>query len=145
VHQKSKVTVSAIITSGRSGILSHRFGQITGRKENAEEAKKRILNQLERLVSLSCTSLTLFVLISSCALFRRMKPRKYSRFRASIIPRSSVKVVNTRFGWKKSIPSRSHSLANLPRMGREKRGNSSNPTRFSSRVARRVLLARNLN
>lgn len=27
-------------------------GQITGRKENVEEAKKRILNQLERLASL---------------------------------------------------------------------------------------------
>jgi hypothetical protein len=68
VHQKSKVTVSGILDSECSYLHNH-WDQITGRKENVEEAKKRILNQLERLASFFHTNNLRSLLISLHALF----------------------------------------------------------------------------
>lgn len=52
-HQKSRVKVVAPRAIFSLPISHCICKQITGRKENAEEAKKRILSQVERLVSVA--------------------------------------------------------------------------------------------
>lgn len=56
--------------------------QITGRKENVEEAKRRILTQIERLVGIAEFSVSLLILSA-----RLTKLRKCSRFPVNTILR----------------------------------------------------------
>ena len=67
--------------------------QITGRKESVEEAKKRILNQVEQFVS------ELGSIVGSgyktLGVSRPTKLPKSSRFPVSIIHRSSARTANT--------------------------------------------------
>lgn len=103
--------------------------KITGRKENVEEAKKRILTQADRLVSIphykyyrNRTKIE--------TSFRQMKRRKSSKFLRNITPLSSDKVVNMSFVSRRNMVSRLHSHARRRRMVKGKPENPSELTKF---------------
>jgi len=83
--------------------------QVTGRKQGAEEAKKRILAQVEKMVNDSLCNSSF-----SDIWFRPMKLQKRSRSLVNTIPPSSGSKGSTFSAFKTSTESRSTSPRKAP-------------------------------